>query len=872
MSGQASSPLANFHFTTIGKEPSLLQRFSAPEDGGQPQIPPSSSPSPVSSPRASALSVLPPTSRKSLLEDLAGIEEPMPIDTRCNEATTGATSSTRPSGTHAAVGALSQPTSLSDDRTPLSSKPSGIFSSTSHKSNTDPHSIAQTSRPFARSDPLLTPHLPQSPEQGYSGQDDAMSAFRRALQRLQEESEEYARREKEAREAIALQQRQAMRWHTRAETLLESLGAAFVQCEQRMASAGHAVEEADRLRNIVRQFETKETGYCHELESLSSQNGILERAKEANEVAVREAQKRVDELDQAMVQIKQENARLLDELKASKAAERYAREREQQLLAQLEELKRTAAQDKTELLEQKRKIDQENAELLEQLQKAKRVTDADGQRRMAGLEPLLGQLRTPLDAHRSSGDAEEGRRQGDSSRSDGNHVEASTRAGLPSRPPKPSTVDRKPTAGAASHMDLKPLNIPQTTNHSVVHTSPVHGLPIKPEFSTPAFRSVAPMHRGGPPPSTPTALWSRPELMKSEQISPFIERQLRPAEEEESEVEAALRRGQSLDYHPSVAQSSRTPPPVPPPSRSIPSSTDSYPAPTSASLHQDSVVSRVPSGLEGNARASESSAFPPQPAVPNLTYPSRSPSQDADNGLGQFDARSGGPFQTTGQHSRSRTPPPEPGPARRGRGPRMNQRVGNRNASPPASRAVDHWSPTPGRPPLYREPDASPERFKRPRDEDDSSEGSVPRRRRVDSPVAESSYSGLPPHPRPPASYEREPSAYDDRNPSPPAPSEADRFYNAQRNQYSPHQPPRRRSPTPPPPPASTSANDPYSSGWWPPRYRSQREDRYDPPMPRRGPANPPRRPLPPQRMPLEARLADPHRYAPRRWRERSPY
>ncbi|KAI9060273.1 hypothetical protein FKP32DRAFT_1679217 [Trametes sanguinea] len=833
MSGEASSPLSNFHFTTIGKEPRLLQRISASEDGGQPQNPPSPSPSPVSSPRVSTLSVPPPTSRKSLLEDLAGIEEPMPVNTRREEPTSGAPSATRPSGTRTAVGTTGQPGSASNGQT-TSPNPSGFLPSTSHTSVTG---MLGSSHPsgskitIAGFNPLLTPHASQSPEQGPVGQDDGLDVFRHALQRLQMESDKYAERERQTREAIALQQEQAALWRARADTLLESMVAAFAQCERRMAAASHAVEEADRLRNLVRQYEEKETDYRRQLDTLRLENGRLERTKVFDE---REARVRVEELTRAMEQTNAEKAQLLADLETVKlAAERSAQEREQ-LLAQLEEQKRMAAQEK--------------AELLEQLHEAKRAADVDRQRRKAGLELLEEQLRAQLDAHRARGDIEEGRRQGDPPRSDGHEAEAGSPAGLPPRPAIPSRVDQKPTAGAASHQDLKPLNIPQTTSHSVLHTSPVHSLPVKPEFSTPALSSVASTHKRGPPPSTPTVSRLKPEpntvqrdsglsatcvsqaqgghqsttIVKPEELTPLIERQLRPTEADEVEVEAALRRGQSLDYHPSVPQTTgRTPPPLPQHGARMPSSTAQDPAATFAPLHHDQADSRYPPGLEANARASELSAFPPQHSMPNLTYPSRSPSEDADGGLGQSDARSRGPSQAAGQSLRSHTPPLRSGPARRGRSRGKNQRATSRN-SPPPSRSVDHWSPTPGRPPLYREPLPSPERPKRPRDEEYSPEGSVPRRRRVDSNVGEPSYSAVPLPPRPPAAFERGPSPYS-RSPSP-GRSNAERFYHAQRSQYTPPSPPRRRSPTPPPAPPSTFANDPYSYGYAPPPEVGRRE------------------------------------------------
>ncbi|CDO74463.1 hypothetical protein BN946_scf184979.g18 [Trametes cinnabarina] len=903
MNGDASSALSNFHFTTIGKEPALLKRLSEPTAGGEAQNSPSPSPSPTASPEASIVPVPPSTSRKSLLKALAGIAELMPgavqQDSMAGDAShpSGAPTMGLQSSGKVASGSNGNtaPVNATEDR---GTSPASFPGDHGHVQPSRP--ILNTFLPMFNGAPLIS-HTSGSPEQASSQQDDAMSVFRHALQRLQAESEEYARREEATRQAMAHQQVQAARWHARADALLESLSTLFAQCEQRVASASHAVAEVERLRELVRRHE-QEGLECHsKLASVESRNAELERMlaeqKSAEEALTRQTQERVEELTRAAVQTNNAKARLQSEVEvlrgALQAAESSAKEREQYLLAQLEEQKRLAAQEKQKLLGH--------------LEEAKRTAAQDRQRRMAGLELLEGQPLAKLEAHRRGNCNPEEGKHGDLSQARANGANTVPQPGSHSQP-TPAAVEQDSMSGAASHPsrkasasrspeysptlfddqgpgkrrvtqsnsapplpDLKPLCIPQT-NHGSPPISPVHGLPAKPEFCTPVLRDPV-MSRRGVPPETPTFHRLKPEpspighhlglgpsnvpqagtpsnaTVKPERSTPSVERRLAGGHGIHSG--SVARREQSLDYQPIASRSQNgASPAMAVPDAEIPAGGQPPPAIAhTSSSHRGETSSRSQAGVDRQASETHppvvslgmsSSELPPEsPALPELAYPSRTPSNDAVYTSGVFETSSQGPTETQALH--------EPGPrgitgqeqtaSKRGRGAREKERAAPVNSPPLPTLVSDRSVPAAGRQPLYRAADLSPERPKRRRDEEESPEGPVPRRRRMTPPPSElpafRPAEPLPPRP-PPASYERPRSPSDARRQrSPPsAPPPIHNTYVPRGDHYSPRPPPRyppspvrRRSPTPPPPPpGGASAEDPYSYGYAPPPEAGRRE------------------------------------------------
>ncbi|KAI0355557.1 hypothetical protein OH77DRAFT_1424489 [Trametes cingulata] len=417
-SSTPSNPLANFQFTAIGQPPALLKRLSAPEEVSGLEFAPSPSPSPLSSPKAPTSNIpQSSSSRRSLLSSLAGIEdlnmtaESTPVQVAANEASQASGSS----GASARVAPGSEPSlpSVKNTRT------SPAMNGSNNTSRSPPSQARQqavspsgsaTTRP-ALGALLPVPSLSFSAAAGLSPalagrpslqQDDAIDAFRHALQRLHAESEEYSRREEETRHAMARQQDQAARWHARADALLESFSGLFAQCERKVASANHAVAEVERLQSLVRQKESEVDETRRKVVSLEAEKAELGRAleelrlrgierlrlMEANAAELRRA------AEAAASQKAEVEAALRDLNAAIETAKResltHAAKREEEFLARLEEQKRAAEQEKQELLRQ--------------LQEQKKLTEQEKQKRMAGLVAdqlrLEEQLRAEMEEHR----------------------------------------------------------------------------------------------------------------------------------------------------------------------------------------------------------------------------------------------------------------------------------------------------------------------------------------------------------------------------------------------------------------------------------------------------------------------------------------
>ncbi|KAI0769704.1 hypothetical protein BD413DRAFT_556246 [Trametes elegans] len=402
MTGAASSPLCNFQFSTIGHEPALLKRLSAPDPALQ-DTTPSPSPSPLSSPKPPTSVKVLPTSRKTLLEALGGIEESAAGTIDANNTdiplpmAQGASSEQGPSGSAAQSAPQGAgPFSAVNENPPVSTAAFAKMNGTPNGMSTSP---SESSFPFpASSGPAparpalntlfpvpslslsaINPIAQTHAEHGLLQPDDALELFRHALQRLHAESEEYARREEETRHAMARQQDQSARWHARADALLESLTALFAHCEYQVASASYAVAEVERLRGVVRRHEEDAADVRNTLATLEARNAELARALEDERLRMDESRRhsdaRMEELRQTAQQASAEKDRLERVILDANALEQRqaaaAAELERKLLAQLEQQQRAATQ--------------EQQELLGQLEEQKRLVELEKERRMNGI-------------------------------------------------------------------------------------------------------------------------------------------------------------------------------------------------------------------------------------------------------------------------------------------------------------------------------------------------------------------------------------------------------------------------------------------------------------------------------------------------------
>ncbi|KAI0329733.1 hypothetical protein GY45DRAFT_1435260 [Cubamyces sp. BRFM 1775] len=891
MAREASNPLANFQFEIIGQVPALLKRFSAPDtvfptQGTSPSPPPSRS----SSPKPPGPNTAPPASRKTLLEALAGIEASMTpsVISHLVEPTSSSTAS-RLSGASASAampnGKMHSPTPVNNtDSTSTTHASEGTSSSAGHIGPASTHPALTTFLPVpSLSISALSSHRSGQTEQTFA-QDDAFGVFRNALQRLQAESEEYSRREEETRHAMARQQDQAARWHARADALLEMLTSVFIQCERRVASANYSVSEVERLREVVRRHEEEAAANRSSLARLEAQTSELER-----ELAQRRSQIEDDrslisscreELNKVTEQAKTEKAHLLADVKdlngrmRMQAAQWAKRERE--LEAELERQKRDAVQEKERLLAQ--------------LREHQDAADMDQQRHAAGLELLEEQLRTALETQRRNRD---GGARGLQSRAVGPSAERIDGAsptsviGLPPRPPASSPVSHKMASEAQipvpsnqlvsaqksapyPRCDMEHLPAPHATRELPPRSPATEAPPVKAEHSTPALaQDPAAAKRRPLPAETPTTRRIKPEPstvgrkpssapsaspvgaqpvfqapVKPETSTPLIGRHVEPNKPPASNTGGVPRREQSLDYEPgpscSQVKALNQAPVVP--GKPVGPSATFAPRPQEFNRPHDpfeaaAIAPETPSPAVSFGMSS--SELPVgHPSIPDLAYPSRSnspalimstlPSEDHGVGLGIIDSNQSGPSRNAvGPRSRGHTPPrPVPGQPRGG--PRRDRIPVH------VAREVDHWSPTPGRPPLYREPYSPPGRLKRPRDEDESPERS-PLRARI-SPPFDGPSRPLQPLPRhSPGARSRSRSPYYNprgRSPSPRRSPPWDHAYNGPRDDYSPVRPrsysrsrSRTRSPTPPPPPIQGANNGAPADGYAPP----PQADRQDP-------------------------------------------
>ncbi|KAI0780139.1 hypothetical protein C8Q74DRAFT_1367913 [Fomes fomentarius] len=395
MPGAVTSPLAGFHFTTIGQPPSLLTRISSAEDC-DPHRAPSPTPSPLSSPRMSATPV-PSTSRLlaalapqeataqslELLQANAGAAT-VGSDSRVKDAPPhlfsphqGQNNSIEPRGTRelpsqAPSNLLSQP-SLSNTFINTAVRPSLL----STKANSAPS--GSSSLTGVSPIPLSTA-LPQG--------EDAIESFRQALKRLQVEADTYGDREEETRRATARQQDQAARWHARADAALENMHSLFAAAEKRILEAEQRAAQLAHFETEVgeRVAELRETHAA--LTQAKVENAELRRTAEEERTTAAERRQTDDRrtsevLAKAQAAVKQAESRererqIAESLLRKKGEDDRARwdARERELTAQLEELRRQFAIDKqalqAELEEYKRIAEEEKQRRVEELVEEKR--------------------------------------------------------------------------------------------------------------------------------------------------------------------------------------------------------------------------------------------------------------------------------------------------------------------------------------------------------------------------------------------------------------------------------------------------------------------------------------------------------------------
>ncbi|KAI0374119.1 hypothetical protein BV20DRAFT_603083 [Pilatotrama ljubarskyi] len=567
-SSTSSNPLATFQFTAIGQAPALLKRLSAPEEVGGQDFPPSPSPSPLSSPKEPTSSIpRPKSSRRSLLASLAGIEESnMEADNAPVQAASEASRTSGSSGASARVAPNGAPSSASVGKPRLSPAMNGSRNASRTPPSQAPLSVAVSTGAATNGSalnallPVPSPSLaavgglsPAVTERPSLQQDDAIDAFRRALQRLHAESEEYSRREEETRHAMARQQDQAARWHARADALLDSFSGLFAQCERKVASASHAVAEVERLQALVRQKEEEADETRRRVASLETEKAELDRALEdmrsRSTERLRLMEANAAELRRAAEAAASEKAAMEAALRDLNAAIETAK---RESLAQTEQREH---EFQARLEEQKRIADREKQELLRQLQEQKRLTEQEKQKRMAGLvaerlrleEQLRAEMEEQMRAHAYHGSgappsaaeprAAEERARVDASmpsvsaiQSPAAELSAQNSAILPisrsgavltakATPPHPSAPAPAANAGNpaftrhASHpsplQDLKPLTIPDVERQLPPDVSPVEYPTVKREVITPSLPTVQPesstSHRAPRPVETPIA-------------------------------------------------------------------------------------------------------------------------------------------------------------------------------------------------------------------------------------------------------------------------------------------------------------------------------------------------------------------------------
>ncbi|KAI0745856.1 hypothetical protein C8Q76DRAFT_705290 [Earliella scabrosa] len=367
MLGAATSTLAGFQFSTIGQQPTLLNRFSNVEEANS-RHPISPSPSPLSSRSRSFAD-----SDFRLMAMLAPDEaNAFPGREANNVESHGLRSVTHGLGT-------SPPPASQADRerhtTPLV-LPQVPQHSPSPPSSFPPH--VSPSLPALHSSPAIkvasAPLVPgpsnllglgtvpaASMSLALPQGDNAIEAFKVALDRLQNEADEFVRREDEAR-------RHAARWHVHAEAAvlgmqhvlagaaqraaqLAQLEAEIVRRDDELRQARAAVEEAQTVNTALRNELKQERAEAAERRILDEAH--IAQAYEKVADAARQAEDAVRKAEDANLQverIKREAdivaASLRKKIKEDGANWVKAR---QEIVAQLEATKSQSAQDKQAL-------------------------------------------------------------------------------------------------------------------------------------------------------------------------------------------------------------------------------------------------------------------------------------------------------------------------------------------------------------------------------------------------------------------------------------------------------------------------------------------------------------------------------------------
>ncbi|KAI0645613.1 hypothetical protein C8Q79DRAFT_1010554 [Trametes meyenii] len=870
MAGAASSPLATFQFSSIGHIPALLQRFSTPEASGQDTNRPQS-PSPPPSPRAPTSTLGPSTSRKTLLEALGGIQSPYDMNSAQGTWQLTDDASRAPGSSGSASHPLApngEPFSAMNGKPPSPVRMNGGLPASQAVQQEASYSLPPingsdlgTSRSTQLS---ISPFLPASSlslsapnplslgvVEAYTlRQDDPLDNFRNALQRLHEESAQYSRREEETRLAVARQQDQAARWHARADAVMETLTAAYAQCERRVSTASNVLAEVERLRGVVRQHEEEAAENSRQQADLKARITELEHALEEERTRVAERQRLkdacIEELRQTASQATVEKTRLEEEVRSLserlQIAECHqavaAAERERDLLTQLEAQKQGAAQEKQKLLEQ--------------LRGQKRDAEQRG-RKLALLEEksrIEAQHRAELEARERTLVAEE---RGSTSRSAVTEIPAAVVPQKRSPQPQTDTTSPAPAINGAKGQPggLKPdPRTPFQGPKSLGASLPRGGSPLlsthmmKSESATPVLDATQmqwSVSNREPPPETPTTKKTKPELstigrkpsltltstsphaalprlpafVKPEVFTPLVARISQAPAAGGSSTSQPPRREQSLDYVPETTarlgdtgsdisappsvSSGATNPLTDQLSTSVAPLTQPRGRPSSRPLPTNVIsTDNAPDTPSPAVSFGTSPEFPPpHHSLPDLAYPSREgtpalimstlPSDDGPMGLGISNLPDEGVSEASENRLRGPTSPPpvEAGKQGRGTGGTHSRDVGHYSPAPAVATReataweIDHWSPTPDRPPPNRRPYSPPVRHKRTRDEDNPPVGSMPRRPRISPPNIEPSRTAV--------LIPRQPSGQYRRSPSP--------DYSPRRDDYRPA--PARRPPSP---------------------------------------------------------------------------
>lgn len=392
MSGAVTSPLAGFHFTTIGQPPSLLTRISNAEDG-DPHRAPSPTPSPLSSPRMSAAPV-PSTSR--LLAALAPQEATAQFlelpQANVGAATVGSDPHVKNAPPHQGQNNPTEPRGTRELPSQAPSNPSLHPSSSNTSINTAVRpsllSTKANSAPSGSGSSNLMGVSHSSRSTALPQGEDAIESFRQALKRLQVEADLYGDREEETRRATARQQDQAARWHARADAALENMHSFFAAAEQRILEAEQRAAQLAHFETEVgeRVAELRETRAA--LTQAKLENAELRQTAEEERTTAAERRRtddrRISEaLTKAQAAVKQAESRererqIAESLLRKKGEDDRARwdARERELTAQLEELRRQFAIAKhalqAELEEYKRIAEEEKQRRVEELVDEKR--------------------------------------------------------------------------------------------------------------------------------------------------------------------------------------------------------------------------------------------------------------------------------------------------------------------------------------------------------------------------------------------------------------------------------------------------------------------------------------------------------------------